>query len=319
MFRLSCNIIIIDPAGTTMLELPFVNEIEIEKSRKTLTNTAKVTIARKLKVFKDSTQVDINTIIKRGSKIEIQLGYDDNLETKFTGYVARVDAKIPFTIACEDEMWNLKQNSFTKVFGKVKVSEIVSYIYPGAAQVVDLEIGGITIKKASTAQVLLGLKKFGLQCYFDKGILIVDFAGSVHTGKEVYYDFNTNVISNDLEYKRKEDTRIKVRGISKLHSGGKIEIVAGDNDGEEHTLHYVNLDKQELQKIVNAEIDKLKVDGYENGFTTFGIPSIEPGDIAILNDDDYPEHNGSFLIESVKTTFGMSGYRNVPNLERKLA
>lgn len=316
MLALTSLIKIIDPAGKNYLEFDFVNEVEIVKSRKTLTNTCKITIARKIKILNG----DINTVLRRGAKVEVKLGYDGNLRTEFSGYVARVGAKIPLVIECEDEMWNLKQNSFTKSWKKVKVKEIIDYVYKGSSQVIDLEIGGFVAKQESTAQVLDRLKKFGLQCYFDAGILVVDFAGSKKAqGKSIIYDFQKNVIDNDLVYTRKEDLRVKVRGISKLHTGKKFEIISGDPDGDEHTLHYVNLDKTELQKIVAAEIDKLKVDGYKNGFTAFGLPNIEPGDRAVMMDPQYPEHDGSYLTESVKTTFGVGGFRRFPELERRLA
>jgi hypothetical protein len=321
MLRLSSYIKITDPAGTNYLEFTFINEVEIEKSRRTLTNTAKITIARKLKIFKAGELVDINTILKRGSAIEIQLGYDGNLRTMFSGFVTNVGAKIDVVIDCQDEMWSLKQNSFTKAWSKkVKVSEIINYVYNGPSQIVDLEIGGFVLKRESTAQALDKLRKYGLQCYFDRGTLIVDFAGVIHNqGKEVIYDFYKNIVENDLEYKRKDDARIKVIGISKEHKGKKLEVIAGDNDGEVHTLHYTNMDKDQLQKIVNSEIDKLKYDGFKGNFTTFGLPYIEPGDTAVLLDQDYPEHNGSYLVESVKINFGVGGYWYKPELERKTA
>ncbi|MBB6131323.1 hypothetical protein [Mucilaginibacter lappiensis] len=317
MLRLSSYIKITDPAGVNYLEFNFINEVEIDKSRRSLTNTAKITIARKLKILNG----DINQIIKRGSAVEIQLGYDGNLKTMFTGFVTNVGAKTPVVIDCQDEMWSLKQNSFTKSWSKkVKVAEIVKYVYSGPAQVIDLSIGGFVLKRESTAQALDRLRKYGLQCYFFNGTLIVDFAGVIHNqGKEVIYDFNRNIVENNLEYKRKEDARIKVIGVSKQHKGKKLEVVAGDNDGEVHTLHYTNMDKDQLQKIVNSEIDKLKYDGFKGDFTTFGLPLIEPGDNALLMDKDYPEHNGSYLVEAVKTTFNVDGYRHKPELERKTA
>lgn len=309
-------ITITDPTGTNYLEFSFVIEGKINKSRRTLTNTAKITLPRNLKVLNG----DINTIIQRGAKVVIQLGYDGNLKTRFTGYVSNVNAQIPLTIDCQDTMWTLKQNSFTNTWKKVKVAEIIKYIYTGATQVVDLEIGALVVVKQSTAQILEGLKKFGLQCYFDNDVLIVDFAGAVHsTGNEVNYDFYQNIIENKLDYKVKEDTRIKVIGVSKLPNGKKYQLVAGDNDGEIHTLHYFNMNQDQLQKIVNAEIDKLKYEGYKGSFTTFGLPEIDPGDISVMTDPLYPEHNGSYLTEAVEISFGVDGYRHEPKLERKVA
>lgn len=312
-----CNITFTDEQGVNYLEFPFVNNIEIEKSRKNLTTTCKIVLPRKLKVLNG----DINTILKRGSKVQVKLGYDPELRTEFTGYIARLGAKTPLEIFCEDEMWHLKQNTFTKAYKKVKLKELISYVYKGAVRVADLELGGFVIKDQSTAQVLDALKKFGLQCYFDTdGVLVADFSGS--TAKkptEVLYDFHQNIIDDDLEYRRKEDIRIRVRGISKLPTGKKIEVYYGDTDGDIHTLNYINLDKEALQKIIKKEIEKLKQDGFKNGFQTFGLPYAEPGNIAILNDPDYPEKNGSYLIEAVTTTFGIEGFRRKIMLERKLA
>jgi hypothetical protein len=331
MLILSSLITIVDPTGNLSVDIPIIS-IEIDKSRKTLTNTAKIEMPRSVMLCKPNgstfsfAQTAVNSIIQRGASVTIQIGYDGNLVTEFTGFIAHVSADIPVVIKCQDSMWTLKQNSFTHTWPKgVRVSDIISFIYPGLAVVVDLTIGGLVVVKQSTAQILEGLKKFGLQCYFDvdafgNNLLIVDFAGVVHThGKEVIYDFYGNIISNDLEYKLKEDARIKVVAVSKLANGQKIQIVAGDNDGEVHTLHYANMDQDQLQKIVTAEIGKLKYEGYTGTFRTFGLPLINPGDIAYLQDGKYPEHDGSYLAESVKTTFGVKGFRREITLERKLS
>ena len=316
MFTLSSNITFTDPTGTNYLENIPVIEVKIEKSRRTLTNTAKITLPRNLKVLNG----DINSIIQRGSKVTIQIGYDGKLTTRFTGYVSNVNAQIPLTIDCQDEMWNLKQNSFSYTWKNVKVADIVKYIYTGNAQVVDLQIGGLKAVKQSTAQILEGLRKFGLQCYFDNDVLIVDFAGVVHTtGQQALYNFNQNIIENKLDYKLKEDTRIKVIGVSKLPNGKKYQVVAGDNDGEIHTLHYFNMQPDQLQKIVNAEINKLKYEGYKGSFTAWGLPEINQGDVAVLSDPLYPEHDGPYLVEAVTITFGIEGYEHEPKLERKVA
>jgi hypothetical protein len=318
MYILSSNITITDPTGAHYLEYIPLIEVKIKKSRKTLTNTAKITLPRNIRVLNGK----INDIIQRGAKVVIQLGYDGNLVTRFTGYVSSVNAQIPLTIDCQDTMWTLKQNSFTHTWTKgTKVADIINYIYTGQSKVVDLTIGGLVAVKQSTAQILAGLKKFGLQCYFVNDVLIVDFAGVIHgTGNEVFYDFYQNIIENKLEYKLKDDTRIKVVGVSKLPNGKKYQIVAGDNDGEVHTLHYFNMTQDQMQVIVNAEINTLKYEGYKGSYTTFGLPEINEGDIAVLNDSRYPEHNGSYLTEGVEITFGAeSGYRHEPVLERKLA
>jgi hypothetical protein len=325
MFVLCSNITITDPIGKHYLSYIPVVEVRIKKSRKTLTNTASITLPRNIKVLGDPQDIGINDIIKRGAAVAIQLGYDNKLSTRFTGYISNVNAQVPLTIECQDAMWTLKQNSITKTWkAGTKVSDIVSYVYPGLAVVANLEIGGLKAVKQSSAQILEGLRKFGLQVYFgtdsfENNTLYVDFAGAVHSGKEINYVFYQNIISNTLDYKLASDSRLKVTGISNLDTGKKIQIVAGDADGEEHTLNYYNMDALSLQKIVNAEISSLKYEGYKGSFKTFGLPESEPGDIAVLTDPLDPEHDGSYLIEAVDITFGTGGYRHDVELERKLA
>lgn len=312
------NITITEPTSSQYLEFDFVAKLEIEKGRTALTNTCKIYMPRKWKLA--HTQ-DINTVLKRGSKVVVKLGYDGDLRTEFTGYIARLGAKTPTEIICEDEMWNLKQNSFTKSWQKVSLKELIDFVYKGETRLADLQLGAFTIKDQSTAQVLEALKKFALQAYFDSNsVLVVDFAGStLPKPVEVFYDFSKNIIDNDLEYKRKEDIRIKVKGISKQPNGKKLEFIFGDADGDLRTLNYINLAQTELQKIVKKEIDKLKQDGFSNGFTSFGLPYAEPGYYAVLNDDQYPERNGSYLIEAVTISTGTDGFRRKIKLERKIA
>lgn len=328
MFTLSSNIIITNvTTGQQIQHLPIVT-LEIDKSRKTLTNTAKIVIPRSVYVEKNgqiTSIADVPDLLTPGSEIEIQIGYDGNLTTEFKGFISEVSATIPIEIKCQDAMWSLKQNSFTKSWGKgTKVSDIISYIYSGLAVVADLEIGSLVVVNQSTAQILAALKKYGLQCYFgtdalDNNTLYVDFAFAQHTSNNtVAYDLYQNVISNDLMYKLKKDARIQVIGVSTLDTGKKIQIVAGDVGGEKHTLHYYNMDADQLQKVVTSEINHLRYEGYKFSFKTFGIPIIEPGDIAMIQDAKYPEHAGSFLIESVKTTFGTGGFRRDVHPELKV-
>jgi hypothetical protein len=311
------NIVITDPENTKFVEFNFANEVEIQRSRKILTSTCKIKFPRNMILLKG----DINTIMKRGSRVVVKLGYGDQLRTEFTGYIARVSAKIPFEISCEDEMWALKQNSFSKAWKQVKLIDVITYVYPGKTRVAELSLGSFVIKKQSTAKTLESLKKYPLQCYFDtEGVLVADFASSTKTEPiRVGYDFNQNMIENSLEYVTTEDLRIKVHGISKLPNGKTIEIQVGDADGEERTLNYFDMNEKDLKKTVQEEFSQLKQNGYKNSFKTFGIPYAEPGYIAVMFDAEYPERNGSYLIEAVTTSCGVGGFRRQITLERKLA
>lgn len=315
MYVTCCQVTIEDLTGKKSLDLVKVNEIEIVSSSKNLTDTCTIKLPRKISVLNGN----INDVIKRGSKVSVRLGYNFNMIEEFNGYVARVSAEIPLTIECEDEMWLLKQKVFTKSFGKTKVLDVVKFIWDGEVDVKDFSIGSLLIKNQTGTQVLELLKKYGLRSYFRGGVLVVDFAASKSAGERVNYNFRRNIINPQLKYHRQDDLRIRVKGISKFKNGKIVEVFSGDKDGSIRTLNFVELDKKDLEEAVKMEFEKLKFDGYKGSFTTFGVPYVRPGDTAILSDPDYPERAGAYQVETVKTTFGMNGFRREVSPERKIS
>lgn len=117
-----------------------VADCEIDSTWAHLTDTAKITLPRKI-FFKDNTgrkiswaantdiygNPDKTPLVMRGDKINIQLGYAyftssgirqmvTTFNNEFTGYVTRIENKTPVVLHCEDNMYLLKQ---TKVDNKV--------------------------------------------------------------------------------------------------------------------------------------------------------------------------------------------------------
>lgn len=86
-----------------------ITACEIVRDSEALTITCKLILPRKVK-WKGET----SNPIKRGDKISVWLGYDDNLQLAFTGYVLRKGFKAPIEIFCEDEMFMLKQTPCVK-------------------------------------------------------------------------------------------------------------------------------------------------------------------------------------------------------------
>lgn len=101
MFRLCAKIEI---KGDRSWSFDFVNAVEITRDTEKLTTEAKITMPKKVK-WDGADEIPV----KRGDTITISLGYDDNLQTAFVGYVRDVGFKTPIVITCEDEMFKLKQ------------------------------------------------------------------------------------------------------------------------------------------------------------------------------------------------------------------
>jgi hypothetical protein len=327
----SIEIVITDVVTSKELVITSVVATEIDSTWKALTDTAKITMPRNIRVLNG----DINSIIKRGSSVSISMGYDGVMNQEFTGYVSRLNSKIPFDIFCEDEMWQLKQTNFTKTFGKTTLKEIVSFIYPGDAQVIDMQLPSYRIDRTTAAKVLASLKEqYGIISYFQNGLLNVGFAYDLSLKNEVIYHFQQNCLEdgNELEYKLPEDYKVQVKGTS-LQPGGKIiSYTATDTGGEEYnpqgktkfdgdtiTLNNIppGLSKDQLQRIVDDQIKKYKIGGYQGSIKAFGTPFVRHGDIAHFIDRLYPEREGLYFIDHVKVSYG-EGFRRTIEPGRKV-
>lgn len=297
------------------LVFDWVNEVAIESSFKSLTDTCVIKFPRNLNLRSKS----IKDLISKGDKVIVKLGYDDVLNTEFEGYVAGVKPNVPLEISCEDEMYKLKTGSLKKSWRNVNLSEVIKFITPSyTTDIYEAELGSFSINNETPAQVLMRIKDtYGLYSYFKDKVLVCGKVYSLISNKEHAYHFQQNIISHSLEYRKKDELKIKVKAISTSGDNSKIEVEVGDKDGEEHTLNFYKLSKTELEKRAREEMIKLGYDGYKGTFTSFGIPQANHGDKAILSDAEYKERSGSYAIFGVKTTFGISGFRREIELGQK--
>ena len=101
MFKLCAKVEI---SGDRSWSLDFVTAVEITRDTEKLTTEAKITLPKKMK-WDGSADIPVRC----GDSVRISLGYDDNLQLAFVGYVRDVGFKTPIVITCEDDMFKLKQ------------------------------------------------------------------------------------------------------------------------------------------------------------------------------------------------------------------
>ncbi len=301
----------------------FVNELEISSSWETFTDTAKIRLPNRFVRDNQTITVGVDNLFKRGDAVTIKLGYFPNLVPIYQGFVSKVLPDSPLVIECEDAMWLLKQKTITASFKNTELSQLLSAVVPSIvpvnSNIDDAKLGQFRITRVSIAQVLEELKKtYGLVSFVRDGTLEVGlaypFLPAVHD-----ITFEDDITVSNLEYRCEENLRIKIKGISMRPDNTKIEVDAGDIDGETRTLTYYDLDKAELTAIVNRELPKFKFTGYFGSFDTFGEPVIKHGDQINLVHKKFPEKNGVYLVSTVNTTFGMSGYKQSVSLDIKVS
>lgn len=311
MFVLCCEIKI---GGVTFKS---VHDVLIKRSIYNLVATAviKVPVTAVLKHSGEPvTYIETAEAVKVGDPVEIRLGYDGQMNTEFTGYVKRLNYKIPLEIECEDEYYHTR--SVNCVFSKKETSlkQCLTAILPGIklGSCADLTLKNFVVNGKSGNWVLGQLKKeYGLTVFFDLGGNL--YVGKAHDvrGETVKYRLRYNVIKDeDLKFQLASDVRMKVKAICYYKDGTKIEGELGEDGGENKTLYYYDVkDAKELKMLAQEELKRYSFDGYRGKIETFLFPYALPGMVAQLEDEVYRERSGSYYIESVDVSFGMGGAR----------
>jgi hypothetical protein len=154
-------------------------------------------------------------------------------------------------------------------------------------------------------------RTYGLMAYFrnmdGEPTLYVGFTYPFDGRKKESFVHGKNIISNDLEYRRKEDIKLKIKAISIQPDNKRIEVEVGDKGGEVRTVYKYNVKKADLKVFATSELERFKYSGYQGGFETFGEPAVNKTDIAHVEGED--GNKGDFLIKKVEIKFSTGGYR----------
>jgi hypothetical protein len=326
MLRLQSKITFTSKTDSSVNTFDFVTEVETSESFEDLTQTAKITIPRKIKYDGKPIAVGFNSIFKRGDKVKIELGYFKDIKTIFNGYITNISNKTPLVFECEDEMFVLKTKVIKKYsVKKTSLKDLIKEIVGDTVKyklLVEVPImGSFTITNASVAKVLDEIKSgYGLYSYFVDGVLNIGLAANVTVTNTEEFKFEETIINeNDLEYKREEDVKLKIKGVSMDDKNKKTEIEVGDEDGEQKTFHIYKASESALKEFAEGKLKTFKYEGYRGMLETFGEPYIRHGDNAKLTSKKFAEKNGTYQVVSVNRTFGQSGYRQKIQLGIKVA
>jgi hypothetical protein len=307
MFRLCAKIEI---KGDRAWSFDFVNAVEITRDTEKLTTEAKITMPKKVKWDKAD-----KIPVKRGDSVKISLGYDDNLQTAFVGYVRDVGFKTPIVITCEDEMFKLKQMpTKKKAYRSVSLETLlkdqgISY----RLNIMGEQALGAYRVTADTVAALLGkLSEQGIRSFFryENGapVLYCGVLFERDTRPAQVFKTGLNIISDQsLQQQKAENMRLRVKAVSLMPDNKKIKVEVGDADGEHRTLHTYNKTESELKAWAEQEIKRLKRDGLTGSFTTFGHTLVDCLDaIGIVIDG---VKSGVYQVKKNIVKYGDGGYR----------
>lgn len=319
MFRLSAKVEISGDAGSWTFEK--ITSCEIERDADALTATCKLTLPRKVKW-----EGQTSNPIRRGDKIKVWLGYDDDLELAFVGYVLRKGFKTPIEIFCEDEMFMLKQKPCVKkAYKSVDIQTLLSDQNLGYDIKVlgEQSIGQYRTNFETVAELLAHLKENSIRTFFrfedGKPVLYCGVLFDHGTELRQVFETGVNIISDSsLDEQKAEDVKIKLKVVSlQPDNKKKIKVEVGDADGERRTLHCYGKTEAEAKAWGEQELERLKRDGLTGSFQTFGHMLLDRLDIIGIKIDG--ERKGKYQIQKNTISYGSGGFRQDITLGPRVA
>lgn len=320
---MNCKIIFSKNERRPAIVLTQVTEIVVESSWNLLTDTAEIVIPRKVKFFDKN---KVRDVFRRGDFVTISFGYNGTNVQEFRGYITEVSADIPIRIKLQDEMWKLKQADVNFSSPNISLKDLLTQIAPGYKidALEGVQIGSVRFPKTTVAAVLEKLQQepWNLNTYFktvnDTLVLVCGkYYADDSSEPTVNFHLERNCVSSSLNYVRKDDVLILIKGVSTLTNGTKIEVEFGDKDGQTRQLTHYNKTKKELEVLVKLDYEKSKQDRFNGSFTAFGIPSVKHGQKASITSTLYNDRNGTYFIEGVTKTFNRDGIRQLIKLDQK--
>ncbi len=318
MLKLSARIEI-KSAKTWVFEK--ITSCEIVRDTDALTTTCTLTLPKKTQW-----QGETSNPLKRGDEVSVWLGYDDDLQLAFKGYITQKGFKTPLMIKCEDEMFRLRQTEAKKKTYKTVTLETLlkdqglEYQFKVLGE---QNIGQYRVNVDTVAELLGHLKENSIRSFFrlEDGNPVLYCGVMFERSAELQQVFATgvNIISDEnLDEQNADDIKIKLKVISlQPDNKKKIKVEVGDNGGERRTLHCYNKTEAEAKAWGKQELERLKRSGLTGSFTTFGAPLVDCLDVVGIKIDD--ERKGKYQVQKNVITYGTGGFRQEITLGARIS
>jgi hypothetical protein len=305
-----------------------VVDVKITRSVDLLSDTAVIKLPTKF-VFKDTNQTQsTEDVINISDPVTITLSYKGKFtHTEFKGFVTHIKPNTPIEIHCEDAIYDIRQKSHFKSFENTTLREVLNFIVKDTPvqlsnDVPEVKFDKFLLKNVNGAQALEKIKnEYGLSIFLnDEGKLYAGLRQAEGKGNEVDYDLEYNIVKHDLQFKKAEQVKIKLKAKGWKSNNTYVEVEVGDSDGEQRVWQTHSItDKATLKRIAESKLKEMKYDGYEGTVTGFLIPFADRSMTAHILDERYPEREGKYFIPKVVITFGTRGARRKVTLGKKVS
>ena len=318
MYRLTAKITI---EGERRWQLEEVTAVEITRDTEKLTDECKITLPKKVK-WDGAAEIPV----RRGDRVSVELGYDDDLQAAFTGYVREVGFKTPIVLTCEDEMFKLKQQAAQKkAYRNVDIETLlkdqgISYEIRVLGE---QRLGQYRVTADTVASLLGKLQQQGIRSFFrmedGQPVLYCGVLFERETMPSQVFATGVNIIDDQSLEQQKADTmRLRVKAVSLMPDNKKkVKVEVGDADGELRVLHTYNKTESELKAWAEQEMKRLKRDGLAGSFKTFGYRLADKLDVIGIKIDG--EKKGCYQVKKNVIKYDSGGFRQEITLGYRVA
>lgn len=315
MFRLSAKVEISGDAGSWTFEK--ITSCEIERDADALTATCKLTLPRKVKW-----EGQTSNPIRRGDKIKVWLGYDDDLELAFVGYVETVSILTPCVITCFDQMSKLFDLpvDYSLFSAGIKMIDFLKSVFDGKVIAPDFSLSAWDRSSAVyVSQWFLHYKRFGYDKFFFR---IVDdepqlcclnsFAKGVKDNvRKFKFDSSVNVFdwSRIKDFQPGSDqVYVRITAFNPQDGNKRCFVERGDFESASMRFIFRNpyLYKDKAENIADYIVLKHSSVAASGSFSAFGAGLPWPFDIVTLTILD--NELGSFYVRKNHISFSKNGF-----------
>lgn len=299
-----------------------LTEVKITTSVLNLSDTATITMPGQYL----NTWRKIEDKVHVGDAVTIKLGYDNNLETEFTGYLKRISRdNNSLVLECEDALWLTNKMVADMEYKSISLKELLTGIL---AQVdpemtvecdYDFTYEKMVVFKSTALDVLKKVHEdTKANIWFEGKTLHVHPVYQQAKGdKPVIYDTEVNVQSNELKWKDQTDRKILIE-VAYTNEKGEISKQQFGVGGGEKVTRFVKANNEgDLKKAAENEYNLWNYSGYEGSLTGWLVPVVKAGGSVRLRDKERPE--GVYYVTGVEIEFGRNGAKREVTLGRKLS
>lgn len=306
-----------------------LNSAEINLSVDQLAATAQVV----LPLVEHNRPLDYEGYIAVGDKVTIMFGYNDELQTEFTGYVKSIgNYDSVLKVNCEDCVYMTRKPVEDTEFpdrndpaaAGATIREIAQYCMTqvGLGSVdcdYEMTYQKFVIRNNTAFEILSKLKdETGAMIYMKGDVLHIHPPFSERSG-EVTYDFEKNIESADLKDRSKAASGVYIEISGTNLDGEPVSATAGNPKGDKKSnkLEYP-IHQDEISKVAKTKLEYLAYDGYEGSITGWLEPFVQPTWAVKLVDPEKVYTEGTYYVNSVKTTISSAGGVRKVELGKKL-